>query len=129
MFQFSAIQTRCTEQSAGELAEIFATEFRWSVFPCYAAKQGKCCCSAGEDCGNPGKHPRKRLGGRKGGGLLAASHCRNTIDEWWEKWPTANVAVRTGNGFIVIDIDPRHGGFESLAALEASLGKLPRSFV
>jgi hypothetical protein len=36
------------------------------------------------------------------------------------RWPDANWAVATGhvNGFIVIDIDPRHNGFTSMNQYE-----------
>jgi hypothetical protein len=29
---------------------------------------------------------------------------------WWRKWPDANIGLRTGDGLVVIDIDPKHGG-------------------
>jgi len=51
------------------------------------------------------------------------------IRAWWERWPEANVAIVTGSlsGLIVIDVDPRHGGDQSLAALEERHGALPRT--
>lgn len=112
-----------------EQALLYANEFGWCVFPCYKAKKAGCSCRLQAECDTPGKHPRKRLGGRKGGGLLAATDSPGRIRDWWSKWPTANVAVRTGNRFLVIDVDPRHGGYESLAALEVELGVLPRNMV
>ena len=49
------------------------------------------------------------------------------ILEWWKRCPDANVAIATGkvSGIVVLDIDPRHGGAESLKELEAKFGKLP----
>lgn len=46
---------------------------------------------------------------------------------WFTRWPDANLAVVTGevSGLVVLDIDPRHGGKESLDALELRHGKLP----
>lgn len=32
----------------------------------------------------------------------------------------ANIGIATGSGLLVVDIDPRHGGFESIASLKAS---------
>lgn len=34
------------------------------------------------------------------------------IEQWWDIWPTANVAIITGKltGKLVVDIDPKHGG-------------------
>ncbi len=60
-------------------------------------------------------------------GVLDATIDEQTIRSWWAKWPAANVAIATGAkaGLVVLDVDPRHGGDESLAALEAKYGKLP----
>jgi hypothetical protein len=51
------------------------------------------------------------------------------IAAWFERWPDANVGIVTGHasGLVVVDVDPRHGGAETLAALEASHGALPAS--
>ena len=42
------------------------------------------------------------------------------VQRWWRRWPDANVGVVTGavSGLVVLDVDPRHGGGDSLAALE-----------
>ena len=49
------------------------------------------------------------------------------IEHWFARWPDANVAIVTGSlsGVVVIDVDPRHGGSESIAALEREHGPLP----
>lgn len=48
---------------------------------------------------------------------------------WFTRWPDANVGVVTGgiSKLVVLDVDPRHGGEESLAELERRHGPLPRS--
>jgi len=48
------------------------------------------------------------------------------IREWFARWPDASVAIVTGavSGLLVIDIDPRHGGEESLAAWQREHGLL-----
>jgi hypothetical protein len=48
---------------------------------------------------------------------------------WWRRWPRANLAVVTGriSGIVVVDVDPRHGGDQTLAQLERDHGDLPRS--
>jgi hypothetical protein len=56
------------------------------------------------------------------GGLHAASNESKLIASWWQTWPFALVAIRTGgrpagSGVIVIDIDIGHGGFNTLAKL------------
>ena len=51
------------------------------------------------------------------------------VDEWFRRWPDANVGIVTGavSGLVVIDVDPRHGGEASLQELERSHGPLPRT--
>ncbi len=51
------------------------------------------------------------------------------LERWYKRWPRANLAVVTGeiSGIIVVDIDPEHGGTESLMALEARHGALPET--
>ena len=51
----------------------------------------------------------------------------NEINEWYRKWPTANVGIVTGSisGLVVLDIDPRHGGEQSLARWEKVYEPLP----
>ena len=44
------------------------------------------------------------------------------IRQWAERWPDANWAIATGGKLVVIDIDPRNGGNETLAKLEAESG-------
>jgi hypothetical protein len=47
------------------------------------------------------------------------------IRDWWRQWPAANVGIATGGGLVVVDIDPRHGGAETIAALRDELGAWP----
>lgn len=70
-----------------------------------------------------GKHPRTK------NGLKAASTNLGVINEWWKKWPDANIGIATGqeSGFVVLDVDPRHGGDESLALLKNQYGPLPNT--
>ncbi len=51
------------------------------------------------------------------------------IDDWFGKWPDANVGIVTGrvSRLAVIDVDAQHDGLRSLAALEAEHGALPRT--
>lgn len=53
------------------------------------------------------------------GGYRAATTDPDVIREWWGRWPDANVGIPTGrpSGIIVIDVDPRHGGDETLLEL------------
>jgi putative DNA primase/helicase len=87
-------------------------------------RDGRLRCSCGKaDCTSPAKHPVGRLALR---GLLDASRDPHLLAAWFERerW---NVGIATGavSGIVVFDIDPRHGGEEALAALEAEHGPLP----
>jgi bifunctional DNA primase/polymerase-like protein/AAA domain-containing protein/primase-like protein len=49
---------------------------------------------------------------------------------WWTQWPDANVGLVTGRystGLVVVDVDPRNGGMETLQTLRAQFpgGVLP----
>lgn len=48
------------------------------------------------------------------------------IDEWFRRWPDANIGVVTGeiSNLIVLDIDPKHGGDVTLERLEHRFGPL-----
>jgi hypothetical protein len=52
-----------------------------------------------------------------------------TIRLFWRKWPDANIGIPTGeaSGWLVLDIDPRHGGDASLTALIEQYGPLPET--
>jgi len=98
----------------------------WRVIPCHSIREGRCSCSRTirEVCSAtppaPGKHPRTRHG------LTDATTDPEQIRAWWTSWPDAHMAIVTGaeSGLVVLDVDPRHGGDVSLAALEAKHGRL-----
>lgn len=75
---------------------------RWSIFPC--APRGKAPLT---------EH-----------GLNDASNDSDDAWAWWERWPQANIGLRTGGGIIVLDEDGEEGR-ASLAALQAQHGALP----
>jgi len=51
------------------------------------------------------------------------------VRRWFDRWPAANVAVVTGaiSGIVVLDVDPRHGGEESLTQLALRNAGLPET--
>jgi Bifunctional DNA primase/polymerase, N-terminal len=73
-----------------------------------------CSCRRAADCTAPAKHPLGRLAPN---GLLSASTDPHLIRKWFTDEPQANLGVVTDK-LIVLDIDPRHDGDTSLAALE-----------
>jgi Bifunctional DNA primase/polymerase, N-terminal len=62
-------------------------------------------------------------------GFWDATTDAGRIEAWWDRWPYANVGVPTGerSGLLVLDVDPRDGGPESLLALERINGPLPET--
>jgi len=60
-------------------------------------------------------------------GVKAATCDLDQIMTWWTVEPNADIGIATGrqSGLVVLDVDPRHGGDESLLELEAIHGKLP----
>lgn len=95
----------------------------WAVFPLHTPtgmSLRPCSCNQ-PNCQSVGKHPRTAKG------LHAASLDPEQIHTWWRMWPQANVGIATGaaSGLVVLDVDPRHGGQQSIATLEALVGPLP----
>ncbi|MBL4665646.1 MAG: bifunctional DNA primase/polymerase [Nitrospinaceae bacterium] len=71
----------------------------WPIFPCRADKTPYV------------KH-----------GVLEATTNLDTIEEWWDEWPRANIALDVaGAGMMVIDLDPGH----DIEELKKNVGGLP----
>jgi Bifunctional DNA primase/polymerase, N-terminal len=80
----------------------------------------RCSCPRGAECSDPGKHPLQ-------------SGWRDAlvnIGRWWGLGGAWNVGIETGavSGIVVLDIDPRHGGDQTLAELEDHHGALPATW-
>jgi Bifunctional DNA primase/polymerase, N-terminal/AAA domain len=86
----------------------------FEVFPLnYPTATGEhAACSCGKsNCGKSiGKHPLAALAPR---GSTDATTNPATIRAWWGAYPLANIGM-TLEGFVVVDVDPRHGGDESI---------------
>lgn len=100
---------------------------RWPVIPLHSVRKNgsglRCSCRE-TDCSSPAKHPRTPHG------LKDATIDSEMIAQSWRDWPSANVGIRTGSapvgaGILVLDIDPRHAGDQSLTALIRQFGELP----
>ncbi len=59
--------------------------------------------------------------------LQTSRPSENDIDEWFERWPDANIGIVTGeiSNLVVLDVDPKHGGDAALAHLEQRYRPLP----
>jgi len=101
-------------------------------FPCWWIEEERCACGD-RDCSSPGKHP---IGILVPHGALDATRNPEIIRSWFEKFPNANWALRTGpipdkapdtKEIMAVDKDVRHGGHFALEVLEDQYGKLPIS--
>ena len=98
-----------------------------AVFPLHypVARGGALACSCGNrECRNPAKHPYASHAPR---GLRDATTDLRQVERWWVAGVPYNISIRTGeaSGIVVIDVDPRHRGNETLAELEGRFGVLP----
>ena len=100
---------------------------RFPVFPLWAALPAKhadgfvCACGSLK-CKSPAKHPMARLAPH---GVKDATQDPKRVAWFWTAAPNANIGVATGHGLAVLDIDPRHGGDQSIADLQRRHGRLP----
>ncbi len=92
----------------------------WPVLPLHWITE-KRLCSCNKACKSPGKHPMLKTG------MKEASTDQGLIKQWFSKWPNANIGIATGavSGIFALDIDPRHGGDDSLDAIRSELGAIP----
>jgi hypothetical protein len=91
------------------------------LIPIHTVVQGVCTCG-NTQCSSPGKHPRTRNGSKNATSAVAQ------IVQWFDvDFPESNVGIATGaaTGIVVLDVDTRHGGEASLAALETQHGEFP----
>jgi Bifunctional DNA primase/polymerase, N-terminal len=86
--------------------------------PVFEGDTVRCSCGK-EDCRDLGKHPMTLRGHKD-----ATTHVGRVIARW-RKYPLANVGLATSATRPVLDIDPRHGGDETLRKLEAEHGAIP----
>jgi Bifunctional DNA primase/polymerase, N-terminal/AAA domain/Primase C terminal 1 (PriCT-1) len=101
-------------------AALRAASYGFAVVPLHWPIDGQCSCGK-PNCNSVGKHPFTSHG------VNDATKNKNTIRKWWREKPNANVGVATGkvSGLIILDVDPRHGGMESLRQFENETGPLP----
>lgn len=98
----------------------------WAVVPLWWAKFALVCsCHLGRDCKDPGKHPIKTDWHTK------PLRTGLDVDLWWARRPHCNIGIATGktSGFIVLDIDPDKGGWESYGRIIKKYGRIPRTLV
>jgi hypothetical protein len=98
-----------------EALALVADGFR--VLPLHAVVDGQCTCRRA-DCASKGKHPATMRG------VHDATTDEATIRRWFAGAPR-NIGIATGAGLVVVDVDPRNGGDETIARLEREHGPFP----
>lgn len=113
-----------TAQRPAEAAIAYA-RLGWSVIPMHTPGPDGCSCLRSE-CPSCGKHPRVQWEP-----FMAVPAAEDTVADWWERWPDANVGIVTGavSGVVVLDVDPRNDGEATLQSLEQRWGELPMTVV
>ena len=89
-------------------------EFKDRFIELYGIKEPEVCtCRYGDKCTCIGKHPNYFDNWQK--------HHINSNEEFYEilkERPNANFGIKTGNGLVVIDVDTKDNGFESLEQIK-----------
>lgn len=96
----------------------------WKIIPLHNITDlGNCSCGDSSCSNSAAKHPRIK------GWKEQATSDYFQIRNWWNLWPNSNVGIVTGNssGLIVLDVDPRHGGDNSLQGLIQDYGGIPET--
>lgn len=122
----TSIVAHPTNHSSPADAAIAYASLGWFLVPLNGVHgDGTCRCPRAKKCRSAGKHPIGRLAPK---GYRSASRYEPTIRRWWRICPEANIGVVTGpSGITSLDVDPRNGGDNSLAALLAEHGPLPET--
>ncbi len=102
-----------SKMSATQAALYWTTVHDLAIFPLWWVEDdGRCGCGD-VACRNAGKHPVTP------NGHLDATNEMSAVGALWAEYPRANIGMPCDrNGRVVIDIDPRNGGADSLAQLE-----------
>jgi hypothetical protein len=86
---------------------------------CWPTQDGPCGCGRGHEGKSIGKVPLTEHG------LNDATQTQAGVNEYWQKWPDANVAIVIPEGYFVLDVDAEKGGHESLDIIQEQHAKLP----
>lgn len=94
--------------------------YGFSLIPVHKPTSTGCSCLR-KGCGSPGKHPVPQAW------QAVTSKQPEAIKAWWRtfKEPNAGVVCGKASGVVVLDVDPRHGGMDTLDDLQAKNGRLP----
>ena len=125
MHQSTQELLHCHEQKAEEGIFLYLKEhYRGqALIPLHSRQVNGSCTCQNKSCTSIAKHPRTR------NGLKDASVEIEQINSWWSNFPAANVGLVTGkaSGLVVLDIDLKSGGLNSLRKLQEDCGQFPQT--
>lgn len=119
----NALKERQFQQDANKMLTAalgYLERLHTLIIPLHTIIDGKCTYFNGRNCTSKGKHPRINKWQE------VALTDRDTVIQYWQKWPDTNIGIVTGkkSGFFVLDIDGIEGS-ESLKQLTDHFGALP----
>src|SRR5581483_2278194 len=94
----------------------------WPVVPLHGIVDGRCTCQGRANC-RPGKHPISS------GWQQHATTDEAAIRKMFDGTVPVNLGIATGrrSGLVVLDVDPRNGGEETLEELRLEHGPIPET--
>ena len=124
-----------TSESSTFEAALAYVELGLRVLPVHSIGPYRRCTCGDKRCRSKGKHPRTL------NGVHDATSDEQTVRAWWSTWPDANVAIATGRGLLVVDVDdhdragywswcqvgPHHLGFPRSAADQGGVDRQRRA--
>lgn len=101
-------------------------EAGWAVLPLHGISKGRCTCGKAE-CASPGKHPRIIWPDFERG-VQDATLDLDIFARAVSLYPgQCNIGIRPPSDVLVLDVDPRNGGEDTLEQLEQRHGRLPET--
>lgn len=109
---------RVAEYGILQAAAVRYAKKGFAVVPMHTVFNGSCSCYKGKECNSPGKHPAIS------DGVKGASSKVSRVRKWWKANPARSIGIATGtpSGVVVIDVDPRNGGDETMKVMTEQLG-------
>lgn len=106
----------------------FYSEKNWLTFPVKPRSKFPLIPNAHPE-GDPLHKQCKGGCGKYGHGLYDATTELNLLNGWLEQYPNMNIGIATGkkSKVFVLDIDPKHNGYQTLDELEKNHGSLPKT--
>ncbi|GCE04810.1 bifunctional DNA primase/polymerase [Dictyobacter aurantiacus] len=77
----------------------------WRILPLYSLNSDGTCACGQLQCPQPGQHPYLV------DDVQQATNDALMLQHWWKQDEQANIGIATGDGLVVIEIDPLRGGF------------------